>query len=414
MEEKPVRHIWFCALIAILFIARSLEARPPDGWDWNHRSVEEPNTWSGSLEWQHGRERIAMPVLLPQQHGAGWIIALPCSAADVEIGHEPESKGFGGWTPPVALHGKLDSIGRIALATQLYPLVYDLLRPSLGWSAEVPQTSPFSERTLNGVKCSIVQLSAADLRKQVEQLGIDIPVEELNNLSIYADQAHCFVFFTIAPHEAPETQGTQPDSQTAWTLSFLSAQPILPARATGGGDTGWPDNFFMPGFWEIASAIPTQMIARQFRGGAGTHFGPTERSDAPYTRLFGQDQGTQVSLVPARGTWLRAASLADAIFSWPSILFAATLLWAAICSYVSGGLVGVIIERRWKPYARIALWNLGTIIALRIRLTRAPHPPGIASKTQQAMFTILFSMIFVGINCFLAGVFSMAFGRYAP
>ncbi|MGN6370239.1 MAG: hypothetical protein ACTHN5_18440 [Phycisphaerae bacterium] len=411
-----MRHTWLCALVALLYVANSLQARPPDGYDIFSGWGPNENQWCGSLDWKDGQEKISITPLLSDAPGAGWILALPCNPSDVEIGQTTMPGASSGWAPPVALHGKLVRIGNAALATQLYPLLYGLFTPSLGWSAPLTPASTPKETVLHGIRCRILKVAnAAALRQTVADQNVQLSDEQLARLARFADTAHCFACFTIASREAYETWRNKAEPETnlkggwtIWTLSFPAAQPIIPAREVQMMEYGvYPDNVVISGFWKLAQPAPEGMRATPFRGG---FYG----EQPAYTRVLGPHEGEQVALVPAHDAWLHTTNALTAILSWPPALIAACVLWTILCSYLSGGLTGLLLARRWKPYARIALWNLGTIVVLRIRLARAPQLPDMASSARQTRFMILFSLIFLGIHLFLEGLLSAAFGSYAP
>jgi hypothetical protein len=84
-----------------------------------------------------------------------------------------------------------------------------------------------------------------------------------------------------------------------------------------------------------------------------------------------------------------------AVFSLPLAIPAYVLCIAGL-SYVAGGLTGIIVLGKWRPYGRMALWNVFTLLALVFfGLRRAQRPPDVLLKWWRTDFVVVFTVIFM-------------------
>jgi hypothetical protein len=56
---------------------------------------------------------------------------------------------------------------------------------------------------------------------------------------------------------------------------------------------------------------------------------------------------------------------------WPGAFLFLDIVVVLILSYVSAGLSGLILFRKWKPYARLGFANLATIVAINVAIGRS-------------------------------------------
>jgi hypothetical protein len=100
----------------------------------------------------------------------------------------------------------------------------------------------------------------------------------------------------------------------------------------------------------------------------------------------------EIRFAPEKGIRLRMAEGASAMTRGP--LGAGVLLGGiAALSYLSGGLAGLIVFRRWRAYATLGLWNFLTIVAVWIRVGTGGRSNG--SEKLANRFALCFSAIYL-------------------
>ncbi len=268
-----------------------------------------------------------------------------------------------------------------------------------------------------------------------------MPGEFMDALEKKADGKHAFVFVTIA---SLDDYFRAPDMHTAkarWkgnevfgfpyertpclTIQFPAANPILPMWAEAQPTWTFASASVL-GYVELAPESAGRALARQLRGEWIKYKEVNPRvfdvkeagdPDAPYTRLrFIGNLPEEINLVLLAGPAFDDVDHHFAIFQSNTLFYPLVAIWLVACSYLSGGLAGLIVRRQWSTFANLGLWNLGTIIALSLRAARVRwHDPNANfTTTRRRLFLLSFTAIFTGINYFAAQCLTYLLGHYTP
>jgi hypothetical protein len=96
------------------------------------------------------------------------------------------------------------------------------------------------------------------------------------------------------------------------------------------------------------------------------------------------------------------------------MLLALFVLWTAFCSYLSGGIAGIIAEARLRGFRGVGLWNFATILALRARLASPVWVKGGLTNTKRWIFLLAFTGNYLAMNYTAGKILYIYLGHYTP
>ena len=96
-------------------------------------------------------------------------------------------------------------------------------------------------------------------------------------------------------------------------------------------------------------------------------------------------------------------------------LWLVVVVLTGLTSYLAAGLSGLIMFRRWRPYARLGLWNLLTLIGFHHgveRAKRSPHPLPVTrwEGFWQVDIRLCFTLAFLAVSVLLQALLSWPLG----
>ncbi len=397
----------------------------PDCDRWQSHGVGE-NEWAPLIE-QHGSEEVlTVPVLLPEKAGAGWVIPIPAQPDDVKVAWVSNRANCAGRTPKSILHEKLAAGLIIARLTQFYPVIYEIIfAPSLGYTAEIENIEGREPATA-GMKCrKVVAKTAAELGAEAKNAGIDLKAEQIRQLyKAGADETYLIVTGHMAdPGMVSRGYGRVSAGircMSCLEVRFPTPELLLPMRAAAILDNDWYES-------EVCvteHVVPVETPPRTARvihlygiltgdevvsSGGVSSYGREEKH-VSYTRLLGVDPMQQLSLVPARSPPLAGVDAMLTLLTYPLAWVALIVGLVGSLSYISGGLTGLLLARRWRRYARLGLWNLLTIAGLTFRLRTIDGTIAIGPRR---WYVFTFSAIFFGMTVVMDLILHIMLGTYS-
>jgi hypothetical protein len=379
-------------------------------WGWSppyedHRGIFlSSEVLTAAVDCHDGEETFTVPLLLAEGRGRGWIFAIPGRAADVRAAFLAGRTYVEGQWPTQQATERIAGLRDIAALTQIYPVVWELFRPSLSRTQTLPTSQGRVVRS-NGLRCEIFDANTeADLVAGVQRSGVMADQKELHQFAGAVDRAHCFVTVEQETPQVPAGEPLEREFASAYApevaatlqLSFPSAVPVLPAALRDYAPAGGRANVVVRGYQRPLTqpeharwAVYTGTQER-----CGHQRTDTVEAGIAYTRMTFPTQWpmAEIRFAPEKGIRLRMAEGASAMTRGP--LGAGVLLGGiAALSYLSGGLAGLIVFRRWRAYATLGLWNFLTIVAVWIRAGTGGRSNG--SEKLANRFALCFSAIYL-------------------
>jgi len=196
---------------------------------------------------------------------------------------------------------------------------------------------------------------------------------------------------------------------------------MLPTYAVGNAEVAYErQNCVVLGYVTPSPNIPDEnerdCTVRWFRGFREEQIGPRVYSsargeiDVAYTRVQRWRLGPppEISFVYKSGADFATVDQGYALFESRYVLLAAIIAWILVCSYISGGLAGLLFQGRWNRYAMLGLWNLTTIVGLSLRLAK------VQELGRKRLYLLMFSLIYLGLNWVGGSLLSHYLGAYSP
>jgi hypothetical protein len=435
-----VRSIVVFWTLFLALLGGRAKARMPEDSDWR-ASWDWPGQVSAIIDCHDGQETLRVATVSPPAAGAGWILAVPARAENVTVTWRDNLPRLSGRLPKSRVHEQLDWIPTAANATQLYPLLYYYyFAPSLAQAAVI--SAPVCDVTRGGLRCTLQNADSVDqFRQLIAESGLDLALSEMQRLAKFADGRHCLAIITIgsmADYKAclsSANYGTWGEANSAlWhffaqtdrmpylEFSFPSQQSVMPAYSLGKVNVPWTEsNLVVLGYavppkgYAINTANPNNSLyVRHFRG-VCTQFRAPYYYDlcAPgrgvaYTRMYVENDAPpeEVTFTAQTGADFAAIDHGYSTYASPAALVTMSIVWIACCSYVGGGITGLLFWRGWQRYALLGLWNMATIIGLRLRLAKYPeirHP---------RLYTATFSVVFLVMNLLGSAFLTRLLERY--
>ncbi len=431
----------FCLAICILSLVLAR-----DSFGWTPPDLDERGTfgpWAdgedANIFWSAGHETLYLVPTVPPIEGAGWIIPIPAKGCDVSVRWHKTSPFFEGRTSQSYLHMRLDGGLAFAWATQVYPIFWLALTPQLGRSEDAvarPEADP-----RGGLEFSIPDIRSRDeLDHEITGAGIKLAAADRITLASLVNGQHTLIFLhpsTLAAYRGalglpavppddtlhnPEAMGFPPQSSPCLEIDFPTAKPLVPEYFRGGdglmlganviavaGDVVWT----APPATASPSPGPTFRLCR----GSLCHFADethavADRDDVPYTRVVYEGPQAQMTFDPLLPLAALSADHFCAILTAPEVFWPLVIGWTALGSYLAGGLAGTIVTRRWRPFARTGLWNLGSILALWFQLARKQEHASRFRDFSIRLFLFVFTLCFSGLNFAVSCALTVWLGQW--
>jgi hypothetical protein len=343
-----------------------------------------------------------------------WIFPVPGTPGAVTVDLADSFPAFEGTNPFEEAGEAVAVFGTLARATQVWTLFIEpLLAPAGAAATATPAVHTSVEKW--GIRAEVVTAASAEaLAQYVGDKGSTVDQAELAAFEPYMDGWHVLIVAWIASEQqlrAEFPHYRRPAGRPAgkWPclyVEFPSERAFYPMRPTSAyGDVIVPLQLFVVGYvephwWRWWASGPPETGPEQF-------LQALPKGRFPYTRLDMQRPARHFTddlwfdPVPEPDTTY-ARIVAALLHRWPAVLTYVVLI--AGMSYAAGGLAGLLLFGEWRPYARVGVWNLLTLIAVDRVLRHAKDSHGLPLARRRGKeflpgdFVFIFSITFVGLT----------------
>jgi hypothetical protein len=378
-----------------------------------------------------GIERLVIAVNIRPEYDAQavWLFPVLGTPDKVTVDVADAFPAFEGTNPFRRAQGWISLFGTAARATQLWPLFFEFLFPALGRALGPAVVHTEVEKW--GIRAETVTAgSVAALAAYLEEKGRALPAEELDAFKPYLTDGHVLVVAWISSQDELRAKfplyhrpaATRGGLWPCLYVEFPSEKPFYPMRPTSTyGEDYMEFTLFLVGYL-AAEQEPQDAWERHFWASKPPEAGPARFLEAlprgrfAYTilELSGKAQDFTEDLwfkaAPEPSTWYAFAVARAFQLPWGFVTYAVGIM---LLSYVAGGLTGLLMFREWKPYARVALWNVLTLLVLNRAVQWAKDSRGRPLRWWRGegfwciSFPFVFSVVFVIVTMFAQFLLSL-------
>ncbi len=384
------------------------------------------------ISYEDGFERmlIAISLEMENEENAIWIFPVPGQPQDVTVDVLDLFPRFSGKEPLVEAHKILAGIRTLSLLTQIYPVFTCMcLTPlSRARSMSISGISVHESVEKWGIQAETITTESPEaLSNYLTAKKVGINKDELKPFEHYLGDDYVLVVVWIESRSTllkqfPEyASGRTSDSERRPCLyvEFPSERAFYPLLATSAyGESEIFINLFVFGYVapDINSPLSGSFQRKYFTRKSKIQSMPFQLADnlpyetSRYTRLRfrgpAKDLKDDLWLKPVSplGMWF-AEILVDASDK-PFILFGPFLFYIGVLSYLSAGIAGWLLYRKWQGFGLLGLFNVFTIIAIYFAARWAKNL--LAGQIQNSSkvfsigkFVIVFSITFVALDYLL-------------
>jgi len=376
---------------------------------------------------------IAIDIDLEEAEEAVWIFPIPAPGSRAKLDVVDSFPGFSGDDVMEEAAEDIDDLTMLAMATQIYPLAY-LAGAGLTAGGGKDAVAQYAEIEKWGIHADLVSANSVDdLDAYLREKKATLAREELTAFETYLSAEHALVVVWIADREEVRRQFPQYGERHAGLsgrtpcvyVEFPTELPFYPMRPTSAyGDAVIPVRLFIVGFVEprAASSLARRMkvsycVQRRLPSGAPPDFMDGQRHRGRYTavsidapaREFTED----LRFGPARSFGLGYARWVSGIDA-PPIRALILVAFVAVLSYVSGGVTGVILRKRWKASAAVGLLNVMSILGVVLALYQSEPSVRARFEGARTAFVVVFSLTYMALTLIVRCLLMAPLGRALP
>ena len=328
---------------------------------------------------------IAISLEMENEENAIWIFPVPGEPQNVKVDVLDLFPRFSGEEPLVKAYEVLSGIRNLSLLTQIYPVFTCCLMPALSKRLEAG-ISIHETVEKWGIRAeTITAQSQESLYGYLIEKKVGLNKDELKTFERYLDGDYSLVVVWIESRsnllkQFPEyasgrTSGSE--RRPCLYVEFPSERAFYPLLATSAyGESKIFINLFVFGYVapDTNSPLSGSFQRKYFKRESEFKAMPFQLADNlpyesnHYTRLRfrgpAKDLKDDLWLKPISppGMWF-AEILLDASDK-PFVLFGPILCYIGILSYLSAGIAGWILYRKWQGFDMLGLFNVFTIVAV--------------------------------------------------
>ncbi|HUK81450.1 MAG TPA: DUF2330 domain-containing protein [Verrucomicrobiae bacterium] len=382
------------------------------GRDWSQLRPVKEQEQIAAIDHRNGIERMVISVNFEAEDAdqALWIFPVPGDASQTKVDVVDAFPRFRGRDPREETLQQFGGCMTIVRATQIYPAFVEMMLVT-GLSSRLGGVTVQSEVEKWGVHAEVITAESLDaLENHLATKKAVVARENLRTIEPYLSKSYSLVVVWIASieqlnKEFPELAQTARYAfrrQPCLAVEFPTEKGFYPMRPTSVyGTNVVPVRLYVVGYVDADTAASyRQSMTVGFYRMKSLPNQPTNQftanlltGEVPYTLVKIRDQANSFTddlwFAPTSSLRIRAADdLSRRLHGWTTL--AVALCFAALVSYVTGGLIRLLLYREWEPYATFGLWNLLTLYALAVQARHSNHV--------QARFVILFSITFIGLT----------------
>jgi len=373
---------------------------------------------------------IAVSLELADEDNALWIFPVTGAPERVKLDVVDSFPQFRGRDPRQKAKGIIMAVGIIALATQIYtvPLI---MMPHLGRDAGVADLKSVSihkEIEKWGIHTEAITAESTEgLEDYLKAKNVGIDKSELKAFEDYLSEEYVLVIVWISSREQllekfPEYGKGKRISQKRWPclyVEFDTERAFYPLRPTSTyGAELIPIHLRVIGYVapEGNSAFTERFRIRHYRQETLPKGTPSQlvddmsATDLCYTlieyRNLAETLTEDLWFTPVEPKGMKYAETFVSMMESRYIYFIFTICFILAVSYISAGLTGLVLFRKWSGYAQLGLWNVLTLYSFYIATRdvkgavgdRLSNP---GKKLGRKAFIIMFSIFYVVLTIIL-------------
>jgi hypothetical protein len=359
------------------------------------------------IDFRDGIQRMYVSPRLTSDSNSIWLLPVKCKAEDIKF--QPASD-FPQFTGPGARE-----IASTILSNLNYALVFSQV-----WTIPLchfehasifdPNGSAFPGRIDNNdLKIEVLKAdSIAALVAAFAQRGKTLSPPELAPYEKYLTGDYAFLAaWKDGPAQASEPNRYSFRRRPSIFVEFPAAKPSYPVIKRDDSSRGPRIWITLTGFWLLDGQDPASAYAySQMLGSPYDIPGLFPRTGSekfmPYTSFNPASSAQprdEFAFIPGR---LPGMEYADNIRAMsPAQYLPLGIVGLALVSYISAGLGGLIIYRKWNSLAQVGLFNLLSIVAVGIALNYGKGAAGQlyrSDKKKGRLFLVCFSILVVALS----------------
>lgn len=359
-----------------------------------------------------------------------WMFPVPAKPETVQFDIQAKFPAFNGYDPRRRAGETIRHLATALRAWELLPLVVEgvLLFPSLGRMGGI---DIHAEVDKWGIHAEVLEADSAEaLDQYLSSKGANVDAAQLLTIAPYLDGNHALIVTWIT--SLAEVRKAFPDAGERAHISrgrtptlyveFPTERAYFPLKPTSAyGSLEIPLRLYVAGFVEpstnataVTAALDVEHLRRDERfSDPNLARWATGMPDSmvPYTRMMGTPAAADFTddlwFDPVQPPGMAYADVILAIGQRRIGLLLLIVLLVGL-SYVSGGITGMLVLRRWSTPAKLACWNVLTWVGLRFAL-RHHNLTGRSGGTEAKLrrqfsyaFMLVFLILSVVLNTILA------------
>jgi hypothetical protein len=395
------------------------------GRDWTSLIPAVENEQIAAIHHGDGVQRmiIAISFDAEQDEQGLWIFPVPGTPENTFVDIQDRFPQFAGYDPRQKAAERISTIMIATRAWEIFPLLLEGLffLPTLGRGGDI---SVHQEVEKWGVRAEVVTAKSVEsLAEHLQEAGTGVNPDHLNTLEPYLSEEYVLVIAWIRSFEDlkewfPEHgHGHRPSAGRMPSLyvEFATAKPFYPFRPTSCyGEQKIRLRLHIIGFVELETAphIASELHAYHYQQeellveDLGPFAEGLNSRDLPYTTIWGsvvaESLTDDLTFAPVEPPKMKYAEAVRTVLGIRPVFLVFIALLIGF-SYLSGGLAGLLVVRRWATPAWLGCWNVLTLAGLSIalRYNNLTGEPGGTDPRLRRRYLLAFFAAYVIISVVL-------------
>jgi hypothetical protein len=373
---------------------------------------------------------IAISLDLEDEDNAIWIFPVPGKPEKVKVDVLDSFPTFFGKDPRIEAYEVLAAIRNLSLLTQIYPAFTCLcLMPSLSRSMEagIFEHGSIVHGSIEkwGIRAETITAQSSEaLSDYLKEKKVGLGADELKPFERYLTGDYVLVVVWIDSRvqllkQFSEYASGRPSSSGRWPCLYVefptkrAFYPLLPTSIYG--DTEIRIDIVAIGYFapDSDSKLSGKFRPKYYKQSKISEKMPAQLADEmpdeniSYTRFRfrgpAKDLTDDLWLKPTSPPGFRFAEAILDVSDNPLVLFGPILCYIALVSYLSAGIAGLVLYRRWRGFDLLGLCNVFTIVAVYFTARWAKNLLAEQLRDSNKVFSIgkflaVFSAVFVLLN----------------
>jgi hypothetical protein len=377
---------------------------------------------------------IAVSLELEEEDDAVWIFPLPGEPNKVKLDIVDSFPRFWGVDPREEARSLFSSIRDVALFTQIYTVpIIGCLFSGLGGVAGIDLPTIHAEIDKWGIHAEAVTAESIEgLSNYLKNKKVGIETKELIAFEDYLSEKHVLVIVWISSRkklleEFPDYGERDKLHEGRWPclyVEFVTDRAFYPLRPTSSyGGERIPIYLTVIDYVKLDTTVDfaEKFSTEYYKQETLPEGTPTElakdlrQSEIAYTSIRFEDRAEELTedlwFAPAEPKGMKYAENLLSLFKNMYVSFIFMICFILVVSYISAGLAGLVLFRKWSGYARLGLWNVLTLFGLYLATCYVKGPAGERLRDSERnpsrpVFMVVFSFFFVVFTFLLISAIS--------